>query len=118
MTKEEDVDVLKHNYPSAIFTDLCEAVDIAIRVLSDNSEPCQVARIIATIIENEKDMRVIATAQPELNSRTWVEFLELSFGVSRRTAKDMYHALCVHKARDNFRKQFEGGDSCKDPETN
>lgn len=30
-------------------------------------EPSQVARDIATIIENEKDMRVIASAQPDLD---------------------------------------------------
>ena len=34
MTREEVIDVLKHNYPSACFTDLCEAVEIAIQALS------------------------------------------------------------------------------------
>lgn len=34
MTREEAIDVLQHNYPSACFTDLCEAVDIAIQALS------------------------------------------------------------------------------------
>lgn len=33
MTKDEAIDVLKHNYPSACFTDLCEAVDMAIEAL-------------------------------------------------------------------------------------
>lgn len=33
MTKDEVIDVLKHNYPSACFTDLCEAVDMAIEAL-------------------------------------------------------------------------------------
>lgn len=35
-------------------------------LLSAQQEPSQVARDIATIIENEKDMRVIASAQPEI----------------------------------------------------
>lgn len=34
MTREEAIDVLKHNYPSACFADLCEAVEIAIQALS------------------------------------------------------------------------------------
>ncbi len=34
MTREEAIDVLKHNYPSSCFTDLCEAVEIAIQALS------------------------------------------------------------------------------------
>ena len=38
MTREEAIDVLKHNYPSSCFTDLCEAVDIAIQALSAQSE--------------------------------------------------------------------------------
>lgn len=38
MTREEAIDILKHNYPSACFTDLCEAVDIAIKALSTQSE--------------------------------------------------------------------------------
>lgn len=32
------VDVLKHNYPSSCFEDLCKAVDIAIKALSAQSE--------------------------------------------------------------------------------
>lgn len=60
----EAIDVLKRNYPSSCFEDLCKAVDIAIKALSAQSEPSAVARDIATIIENEKDMRVIASAQP------------------------------------------------------
>ena len=38
MTNEEAIDVLKHNYPSACFTDLCEAVEIAIQALSIEPE--------------------------------------------------------------------------------
>ena len=38
MTREEAIDVLKHNYPSACFTDLCEAVEIAIQALSSQPE--------------------------------------------------------------------------------
>lgn len=38
MTREEAINVLKHNYPSACFTDLCEAVDIAIQSLSAQTE--------------------------------------------------------------------------------
>ena len=38
MTREEAIDVLKHNYPSAFFTELCEAVDIAIKALSAQQE--------------------------------------------------------------------------------
>ena len=34
MTREDAIDVLKHNYPSACFTDLCDAVEIAIQALS------------------------------------------------------------------------------------
>lgn len=33
MTREDAIDVLKHNYPSACFTDLCEAVEMAIEAL-------------------------------------------------------------------------------------
>lgn len=38
MTREEAIDVLKHNYPSACFTDLYEAVEIAIQALSAQPE--------------------------------------------------------------------------------
>ena len=38
MTNEEAIDVLKRNYPSSCFEDLCEAVDIAIKVLSAEPE--------------------------------------------------------------------------------
>lgn len=41
MTREEAIDVLKHNYPSDCFTDLCEAVEIAIQALSAQPEPCE-----------------------------------------------------------------------------
>lgn len=45
------------------------------------------------------------------NSRQWMEFLAMAFGVSHSTAKDMYHSLCMHKRDDNFKKQFNGGKS-------
>ena len=38
MTREEAIDVIKHNYPSACFTDLCEAVEIALQALSAQPE--------------------------------------------------------------------------------
>ena len=38
MTREEAIDVLKHNYPSSCFEDLCKAVDIAIKALSVQSD--------------------------------------------------------------------------------
>lgn len=38
MTREEAIDVLKHNYPSTCFTDLCEAVETAIQALSEQAE--------------------------------------------------------------------------------
>ena len=38
MTREDAINVLKHNYPSACFTDLCEAVEIAIQALSSQPE--------------------------------------------------------------------------------
>ena len=34
MTREEAIDVLKCNYPSSCFEELCKAVDIAIKALS------------------------------------------------------------------------------------
>ena len=36
--KIDAIDVLKHNYPSACFEDLCKAVDIAIKALSAEPE--------------------------------------------------------------------------------
>lgn len=33
MTREEAIDVLKHNYPSSCYEDLCKAVNMAIKVL-------------------------------------------------------------------------------------
>ena len=33
MTREEAIDVLKHNYPSSCYEDLCKAVDMAIEAL-------------------------------------------------------------------------------------
>ena len=38
MTRDEALDVLKRNYPSRCFEDLCKAVDIAIKALSAQSE--------------------------------------------------------------------------------
>jgi len=44
MTREEAIDVLKCNYPSSCFEELCKAVDIAIKALSAQPEmrwiPC------------------------------------------------------------------------------
>lgn len=39
MTREEAIDVLKCNYPSSCFEELCKAVDIAIKALSAQPEP-------------------------------------------------------------------------------
>lgn len=39
MTREEAIDILKRNYPSSCFEDLCKAVDIAIKALSVQPEP-------------------------------------------------------------------------------
>lgn len=38
MTNEEAIDVLKRNYPSSCFEELCKAVDIAIKALSAQQE--------------------------------------------------------------------------------
>ena len=38
MTREEAIDVLKCNYPSSCFEELCKAVDIAIKALSAQPE--------------------------------------------------------------------------------
>lgn len=38
MTNDEAIDVLKRNYPSSCFEDLCEAVDIAIKALSTEQQ--------------------------------------------------------------------------------
>ena len=38
MTREDAIDVLKNNFPSACFTDLCDAVEIAIQALSTQPE--------------------------------------------------------------------------------
>lgn len=38
MTREEAIDVLKQNYPSPCFEDLCEAVEIAVQALSAQPE--------------------------------------------------------------------------------
>ena len=83
------IDVLKRNYPSSCFEDLCKAVDIAIKALSAQLEPSAVARDIATIIENERDMRVIASAQPTQSNA--VQHVE-SVGdcISRQAAIDVF----------------------------
>lgn len=41
MTREEAIEVFKHNYPASCFADLCEAVEIAIQVLSAQQEIIQ-----------------------------------------------------------------------------
>ena len=38
MTREEAIDVLKRNYPSQCYEELCKAVDVAINSLSAQSE--------------------------------------------------------------------------------
>ena len=38
MTKTDAIDVLKRNYPASCFEDLCEAVDIAIKALSADTD--------------------------------------------------------------------------------
>ena len=66
MTNEEAIDILKHNYPSACFTELCEAVDIAIKALSADPQPSETSKVIAQIIINEMDMRkLLNTAEPQ-----------------------------------------------------
>lgn len=40
ISRQEAIDVLKRNYPSRCFEDLCKAVDIAIKSLSAQPEPC------------------------------------------------------------------------------
>lgn len=38
ISRQEAIDVLKRNYPSSCFEDLCKAVDIAIKALSEQPE--------------------------------------------------------------------------------
>lgn len=37
--RQDAIDVLKRNYPSSCFEDLCKAVDLAIKALSAQPEP-------------------------------------------------------------------------------
>ena len=38
ISRQEAIDVLKRNYPSSCFEELCKAVDIAIKALSEQPE--------------------------------------------------------------------------------
>lgn len=37
LTRNEAIDILKRNYPSSCYTELCKAVDLAIEVLSEQT---------------------------------------------------------------------------------
>lgn len=62
MTREEAIDVLKHNYPSSCYEDLCEAVEIAIKAL-EQPEPCEdtISRqaAIDALMKRDKELRNI-----------------------------------------------------------
>lgn len=49
MTREEAIEVLKANYPSRCFEQLCEAVDMAIKALEQ--EPCKDAISRKAVLE-------------------------------------------------------------------
>ena len=69
MTREEAIDVLKHNYPSSCYEDLCKAVDMAIKALKQPEIKC-IAKVTLTDEQVkeafEKVKGEILTAQPEI----------------------------------------------------
>lgn len=42
-----------------------------------------------------------------MNNKEWIDLLSEAFDVSRTTARDMLHSLCVLKKYDNFKRQFD-----------
>ncbi len=52
ISRQDAIDVLKRNYPSSCFEDLCKAVDIAIKALSADT---QLTRKTAEWVYGEKD---------------------------------------------------------------
>lgn len=82
------IEVLKEAFNPSI-TNFVKA-KIAIENLpSAQPEPSRVARDIATIIENEKDMRVIAQPEPEITDEQAIEHLQSS-GWMQNHDKQMY----------------------------
>ena len=86
MTREEAIDVLKHNYPSSCYEDLCTAVDMAIKAL-EQPEPCEdtISRQMAIdavsrgcqefrgiFAECEKNLNELPSAQPERKTGRWI----------------------------------------------
>lgn len=41
-----------------------------------------------------------------MNNKEWIGLLSEAFDVSRTTARDMLHSLCVLKKYDNFKRRF------------
>lgn len=56
MTREEAIDVLQHNYPSACFTDLCEAVEMAIKALRADGDTISRQAAIDEINERQRKL--------------------------------------------------------------
>lgn len=56
MTREEAIDVLQHNYPTACFTDLCEAVEMAIKALRADGDTISRQAAIDEINERQRKL--------------------------------------------------------------
>lgn len=41
-----------------------------------------------------------------MSNKEWIDFLSEAFDVSRTTARDMLHSLCILKRYDNLKRPF------------
>ena len=95
-----------HNY--TLFVDIVsECAEIIRDLPSAQPEPSQVARDISTIIENEKDMRVIASAQPE---QRWIPVTER---LPENNRQVLVYAMSVHFALAKYDETRQADGSYK-----
>ena len=85
--------------------DLAEACDMAIEALAQEPKPSEVARDIATIIENEQDMRVIALQQEPKRGKWYIR--EYEFFTCDQCGEDV---LSFAESTSEAKRKLKNGD--------
>lgn len=92
ISRQAAIDAIEKNAYRHTYVD--QIIDIVSELPSAQLEPSQVARDIATILENEQDMRVILSHQAEVirckDCKYWMPHSQLGFDEDN----EMYHDYC------------------------
>ena len=105
MTREEAIDVLKHNYPSSCYEDLCKAVDMAIKAL-EQPEPCEdtISRQMA-INALCKRCDLVSDDEPCTEDCNDIKILKMLPSAQPETAENLYMYKCYITDKDGLQHE-------------